>query len=177
MKGDFSWGFVAKDKLSKVDDAIDLKGMDFKIKKGEFVCVVGAVGSGKTSLLNAIAGNMLYMPQDEVKKYVGKEFKQDELYELAHKFGAAKIPDAPVKLSGSLAFAEQKSWIENKTIKDTILFGRPYDEKRFNATIKACQLTDDMKQLKAGVDTELGEKGINLSGGQKARVTLARTVY
>jgi len=38
-------------------------------------------------------------------------------------------------------------------------------------------LTDDLKQLKAGVDTELGEKGINLSGGQKARVTLARTVY
>lgn len=69
MKGDFSWGFVAKDKLTKVDDAIDLKGMDFKIKKGEFVCVVGAVGSGKTSLLNAIAGNMLYMPQEEVKKH------------------------------------------------------------------------------------------------------------
>jgi len=123
MKGDYSWGFVAKDKLKKIDEAIDLKGMDFKIKKGEFVCVVGPVGSGKTSLLNAIAGNMLYLNPEVMKNHSGKDKTQEELVEAAQAFADAKVTDAPIKVCGSIAFAEQKSWIENKTIKETILFG------------------------------------------------------
>lgn len=79
MKGDYSWGFVGRDKLTKIDDSIGLRGMDFKVKKGEFVCVVGPVGSGKTSLLNALAGNMLYMPQDLNNKHKGKSYSQEEL--------------------------------------------------------------------------------------------------
>jgi ABC-type multidrug transport system fused ATPase/permease subunit len=65
----------------------------------------------------------------------------------------------------------------NKTIRDNILFGSKYDEEKYNSVIKACQLTRDLKNLKAGDLTEIGEKGINLSGGQKARVSLARAVY
>lgn len=65
----------------------------------------------------------------------------------------------------------------NKTIRDNILFGSKYDEEKYNTVIKACQLTRDLKNLKAGDLTEIGEKGINLSGGQKARVSLARAVY
>jgi len=71
----------------------------------------------------------------------------------------------PVKLSGSSAIAEQKVWIENKTIKEIILFGKDLDEKRYQMTIQSCQLIDDLKQLPGGDQTELGENGINLSGG------------
>lgn len=80
-------------------------------------------------------------------------------------------------ISESIAFVQQQPWIQNKTIKDNILFGLPYDEERFKATIRACQLKRDLEILPGGDQTEIGEKGINLSGGQKARVSLARAVY
>lgn len=63
------------------------------------------------------------------------------------------------------------------TIRDNILFGSELDEDRYVRTIIACCLERDFEILKAGDMTEIGEKGINLSGGQKARVSLARAVY
>ena len=63
------------------------------------------------------------------------------------------------------------------TIRDIILFGSPLDQEHYIATIKACQLATDFNEFKAGDLTEIGDKGINLSGGQKARICLARAVY
>ena len=63
------------------------------------------------------------------------------------------------------------------TIRENILFGQEMDEERYVDTIRICELEQDLKQLKAGDYTEIGEKGINLSGGQKARISLARAVY
>lgn len=60
---------------------------------------------------------------------------------------------------------------------DNILFGLPFSEAKYNQTIAACQLERDLEILPAGDQTEIGEKGINLSGGQKARISLARAVY
>lgn len=160
-------------------ECLTLRNMNFTINKGEFVVVVGSVGCGKTSLLHAIAGNLIYIPEKTMKFQKGKTLTKDKIIELAKALSKLKIKDteAPVQVSGSIAFAEAKSWIENKTIKETILFGKEYDEKRYKACIKACQLEGDLKELKGGDDTQLGENGINLSGGQKARVTLARSVY
>eukprot|EP01100_Stratorugosa_tubuloviscum_P002782 TRINITY_DN165_c0_g2_i1.p1 TRINITY_DN165_c0_g2~~TRINITY_DN165_c0_g2_i1.p1 ORF type:complete len:1466 (-),score=614.85 TRINITY_DN165_c0_g2_i1:64-4461(-) len=82
-----------------------------------------------------------------------------------------------VYVQGSVAYVPQQAWIMNATIRDNILFGLPYDEYRYHATIESCALQADFAIFEAGDLTEIGEKGINLSGGQKQRVSLARAVY
>lgn len=77
----------------------------------------------------------------------------------------------------SISYVQQVPWIQNKTIKDNITFGFPFEKKKYQETIEICELTRDLEILPAGDMTEIGEKGINLSGGQKARVSLARAVY
>jgi hypothetical protein len=76
-----------------------------------------------------------------------------------------------------MAYVAQIPWIENATIKDNILFGAPLDDDRFQKVIHACSLLPDLLILVDGEETEIGDKGINLSGGQRWRVTLARALY
>lgn len=104
-----------------------------------------------------------------------------------------------VNTNGTIAYVSQQAWIQNATLQDNILFGKPMDRKRYNQVIAACALKPDLKVLPGteffvldaydfandtkifpfpgGDATEIGEKGINLSGGQKQRVSLARAVY
>eukprot|EP00043_Microstomoeca_roanoka_P016335 m.166363 g.166363 ORF g.166363 m.166363 type:complete len:1602 (+) comp16436_c27_seq1:218-5023(+) len=82
-----------------------------------------------------------------------------------------------VVMPGSVAYVPQQAWIRNATLRENILFGKPYDEVKYKHVLFACALEDDLKQLPGGDETEIGEKGINLSGGQKQRVSLARAVY
>ncbi|KAG0260927.1 hypothetical protein BG011_001527 [Mortierella polycephala] len=82
-----------------------------------------------------------------------------------------------VRSYGSLAYVAQSAWILNDTVRNNILFGRPYDKDRYLNTIRACALTPDFKMLVNGDKTIIGEKGINLSGGQKQRISIARAVY
>ncbi|KAF1319126.1 Abc transporter c family member 5, partial [Globisporangium splendens] len=87
------------------------------------------------------------------------------------------------KLSGSVfvrgrvAYYSQQPWIQNMTIRDNILFGNHFDRQKYEAVIDACGLRTDLAQFPGGDLTEIGEKGINLSGGQNARVSLARACY
>ncbi|CAR25148.1 ATP-binding cassette glutathione S-conjugate transporter YCF1 [Lachancea thermotolerans CBS 6340] len=78
---------------------------------------------------------------------------------------------------GSIAYVSQVPWIMNGTVKDNILFGHKYDESFYTMTLKACALIVDLAVLPKGDQTLVGEKGISLSGGQKARLSLARAVY
>lgn len=78
---------------------------------------------------------------------------------------------------GSVAYVSQVPWIMNGTVKDNILFGHKYDKEFYDKTIRACALTIDLAILMDGDQTLVGEKGISLSGGQKARLSLARAVY
>merc|ERR1712166_794592 len=71
----------------------------------------------------------------------------------------------------------QQAWIRNATVQDNILFGLPFNETLYNKVLEASALENDLKALAGGDDTEIGERGINLSGGQKARVSLARALY
>jgi len=80
-------------------------------------------------------------------------------------------------VSGRIAFCPQQAWIQNCSVKDNILFGRPFDEKKYREVLRICALEHDLNILPAGELTEIGEKGINLSGGQKQRISLARAVY
>ncbi|KAF9159027.1 hypothetical protein DFQ26_007006, partial [Actinomortierella ambigua] len=125
---------------------IFLRDIQLQIPRGALVAVIGAVGQGKSSLLQAMVGNMPMQSGRLVR-------------------GAATT------------FAAQQPWIQNATIRENILFGLPYDAVRYNRIIRACQLERDLANLPRGDLTELGERGINLSGGQKARVSLARAVY
>lgn len=82
-----------------------------------------------------------------------------------------------VGVSGKLAYVPQQPWILNASIKDNILFGRPYNKQLYNKILYSCALLPDLEILPHGDETEVGEKGINLSGGQKARISLARAAY
>ena len=81
------------------------------------------------------------------------------------------------EINGSLALCTQEPFIMNRTLRDNILFESPMERERYDATLAACALVDDLVSLPGGDLTEIGERGINISGGQKSRVALARAVY
>lgn len=87
-----------------------------------------------------------------------------------------KIVEGSVNIHGSMAYCGQKPWLEFKSVRDNILFGLKYDDY-YETVIKACALDADLELFPYGDMTEIGEKGITLSGGQQARVALARAVY
>lgn len=127
---------------------------NFHANKGDLTCIVGRVGAGKSTMLRAILGQLpcISGPVDGV------------------------APKVYIRAS-SVAYCPQEPWIMNASIKDNILFGYRYDEEYYNATIEACQLLPDLNILPERDATLVGEKGISLSGGQKARLSLARAVY
>ena len=111
-----------------------LKAIDLEIVHGEFICVIGDTGAGKSSLMNAILGDMIYVPEADIAAFGGLDKEGDkESFELLKKkvlgsdFTIADA-DKPVRFNGTLSFVEQKSWIQNKTIKENILFGDKLDK-------------------------------------------------
>ncbi|KAK3750705.1 hypothetical protein QZH41_005748 [Actinostola sp. cb2023] len=80
-------------------------------------------------------------------------------------------------LDNGFGLAAQEPWIQHATVKENILFGQPFDVDKYSAVVDACALEEDLLMLPAGDETEVGENGVTLSGGQKARVALARAVY
>ncbi|WVZ71174.1 hypothetical protein U9M48_019792 [Paspalum notatum var. saurae] len=140
-----------KDGAFAWDDEVEpgqevLRGIDMDIRTGALAAVVGMVGSGKSSLLGCILG--------EMRKLSGK-----------------------VKVCGSTAYVAQTAWIQNGTIEENILFGKPMHRERYKEVIRVCCLEKDLEMMEFGDQTEIGERGINLSGGQKQRIQLARAVY
>jgi len=136
--GTFSW--------NRHESKNALTHISFRASKGDLTCVVGRVGSGKSSLLQSILGDLWKV-------------------------------NGEVTVHGSVAFANQSAWIMNATVRENIIFGYRYDSNFYEQTVKACALLDDFAQLPDGDETVVGERGISLSGGQKARVALARAVY
>lgn len=96
---------------------------------------------------------------------------------IAAVLGQMKLDKGSVSMDGLFAYVSQQAWIMNCSLKDNILFGEPFDAKKYYNVIWACELNQDMTSLPAGDMTEIGERGINLSGGQRQRVAMARALY
>jgi ATP-binding cassette subfamily C (CFTR/MRP) protein 4 len=82
-----------------------------------------------------------------------------------------------VNIRGSLSYAPQEPWIFSGTLRENILFGEEMDERKYQEVIRVCCLEQDISRFSFGDNTLVGEKGVMLSGGQKARVSLARAIY
>lgn len=91
----------------------------------------------------------------------------------------ATNPDSWFNLprDNGVAYASQTSWVQNETIRENIVFGAEFDEARYKSVLHVCGLERDLELFEAGDAQEVGEKGLTLSGGQKARITLARAIY
>ncbi len=85
--------------------------------------------------------------------------------------------DGHIDINGDIFYVPQEPWIFPGTIKQNILFGKPYDQQKFNEVIEMCALNRDIKTFQKRENTLIGEKGIDLSDGQCARISLARALY
>ncbi|GME72229.1 unnamed protein product [Ambrosiozyma monospora] len=157
----FMWGKENKTKkqadnydeeASVESSKLALKNINFVAKKGELSCIVGRVGSGKSTFLQCLLGSLPTVPADPSKPH-------------------------GITVSGTVAYCSQVPWIVNGSFKENILFGHEFDSEFYNKTIEVCQLLPDLEILPDGDETLVGEKGISLSGGQKARLSLARAIY
>ncbi|KAI5476304.1 ABC transporter [Pseudohyphozyma bogoriensis] len=135
---------------AKVDDVAAapsrLEDISLSVPEGELWIVCGPVGSGKSSLLQGMVG--------EMRRVSGN-----------------------ITYSGSVSYCAQQPWTMNTTLRENILFGRPFDEARYWDCVRAACLLPDLAILPEGDMTEIGEKGIALSGGQRQRVSICRTLY
>ncbi|CAG2066994.1 unnamed protein product, partial [Timema podura] len=82
-----------------------------------------------------------------------------------------------MSLRGEVSYASQEPWLFVGTVRQNILFGQPYQPKRYKEVVRACALTRDLELFPNGDKTLVGERGVSLSGGQRARINLARAVY
>ncbi|CAK5109607.1 unnamed protein product [Aphanomyces euteiches] len=150
--GNFSWHVGpnnCQENGENVDSAatpVTLNNINLSIKPKSLTIIVGAVGSGKSSLISAILG---------------------EIHQVS---GSRRV-------AGRISYVCQEAWIQHASVKDNILFADEYDQARYDRVLSACQLKPDLAILPEGDATEIGERGINLSGGQKARVSIARAMY
>lgn len=149
------------------EDRFTLRDMNLKFPKKGLSVVSGRTGSGKSLLLASILGECDVL-EGTLKVPVPPPIK-DRFDHLAT--GANWIIDS------AFAYVAQIPWIENATIKDNILFGLPYNESRYKKVLFACALTKDLEMLPDGELTDIGANGVNLSGGQKWRVSFARALY
>lgn len=91
--------------------------------------------------------------------------------------GELTVDSGHITVDGTVSYAAQEAWLFEGSIRANIVFIEEYDERRYRQVVRVCALERDFKLLPFGDSTVVGERGISLSGGQKARVNLARAVY
>lgn len=142
-----SWASKNQDLVASSDARMAIiRNLTLSIKQRDLVLIVGRVGSGKSSVLMSILGEL-------------------------------PIASGRLEVNGRISYASQDAWIFSGTVRDNILFGKPYEADRYNEVLNVCSLERDMDILLDGDATIVGERGVSLSGGQKARVNLARALY
>lgn len=138
-----------KNKPVDSPDNFILREIDIEFPVGELSIIHGETGTGKSLLLSAILGEA--------------DLIRGRIESPAH--------EHPV------AFVSQTPWLQNATVKENILFGSPLEEARYQKVLRACALETDLAALALGDETYIGLRGVKLSGGQRARVGLARAIY
>ncbi|KAJ3139866.1 hypothetical protein HDU90_008764 [Geranomyces variabilis] len=129
-----------------VEKGVVLHGISLRIKTGTLCAIVRNTGSGKTSLLHALLGEM-------------------------------EVASAKPRINGSVAYVAQAPFVMNGTLRQNIVFMSPFKKDWFDEVVSACGLTSDIARFAEGIHHPIDESGSNLSGGQKARLALARAVY
>ncbi|XP_055640688.1 ATP-binding cassette sub-family C member 4-like [Toxorhynchites rutilus septentrionalis] len=140
------WNPVTADGRDQEHRPPTLSNLSIEFRKGQLIGIVGAVGSGKSSILQAI------------------------LRELP-------LESGHILNNEIMSYASQEPWLFAGSIRQNILFGSTMDRKRYKAVVRVCALETDLEQFAEGDETLIGERGVSLSGGQKARISLARAVY
>lgn len=120
-----------------------LHDITLSVKKGGLCALIGPVGSGKSSLLQLVLGEL-------------------------------EPREGHVTRGGIISYASQEPWLFTGSVRNNILFGLPYDEARYKRVTRVCALLKDFIQLPQGDKSLVGEQGTALSGGQRARINLAR---
>ncbi|KAL8995121.1 MAG: hypothetical protein Q9169_005084 [Polycauliona sp. 2 TL-2023] len=131
----------------EVDKAALISSIEAKIPRGKLTMVVGPVGCGKTTLLKSLLG------------------------EVPTLGGSIKC------LGGEIAYCDQTPFHMNGTVRESIMAFSEMDDRWYGTVVKACALTEDLRQMQLGDRTRIGSKGVALSGGQSQRIALARAAY
>ena len=146
----------------KQKDSFNLIDLNLKIKKNQTIGIVGRSGSGKSTIIDLIAG--LIIP-DKGEILIDEKKMTEE-----NKFFWQK----------NISLVSQTIYLADTSIKENIAFGIPLkeiDNKKIDKSIEKSQLKDFINQLPNGVDTIIGERGVQLSGGQRQRIGIARSLY
>jgi ATP-binding cassette subfamily B multidrug efflux pump len=150
----------------EADGKVLLKDIDLRLRKGSLTAVVGEVGSGKSLLLHSLIGG------------TGARFDR---FLLA---GQASRGPLDASVRGRIAFVPQEGFTISATLRENVLFTYrdgcapdARDDERVSEALRAAQFLPDHERVSAGLDSEIGERGVNLSGGQRQRVGLARASY
>ncbi|KDQ21694.1 hypothetical protein BOTBODRAFT_61330 [Botryobasidium botryosum FD-172 SS1] len=148
-----------------------LQDINLEFPAGELSLICGKPGSGKTLLLHSLLGEAELLSGQIACPRTPPDA-------LAHCTDRSYIADTEWTVSGVCAYVPQTAWLQqNLSIKENILFGLPYNQLRYKRTIEACGLVHDLRILEDDDETEVGERGANLSASQRAKISLARAVY
>lgn len=123
-----------------------LKDLHLDISPETITAITGPIGSGKSSLMKSILGEMIDVSMPDGQQKAGRRYCKH------------------------VAYCSQQPWLENTTIRNSILSSSPYEKKWYDEVVTSCGLDADLKRLPRGDETKIGSKGLNLSGGQKHRI-------
>lgn len=162
-----TWKQDTGSKSSCPDSLWALRGLSFSLPKHGLSVVTGPTGSGKSMLLAAILGEC------EIREGI---VKSPIMTTAPARFNYPDVEDDWIQ-DLYMAYVSQSPWIEAATVRENILFGLPFNAQRYQGVLFACCLLQDLQSLPLGDATEIRHNGVNLSGGQKWRIALARALY
>ena len=188
----FNWGFKIKQKEATGEDAQSptKKGESpdksaSPSKKGE-TPTKSAEKKDKPAKLGVVELESSAVP---VLHNISLNMKKGDLLTVVGRVGCGKtsllmsvmeetiLESGKSKISGKIAYVEQEPFIVSDTVANNIMFGQEFDKDRMRFAIESAQMQSDLKLFNRGINTTIGERGVNISGGQKARISLARAVY